>query len=198
MRHQQVNLLAPMLRKPHALLSARLALRLCALLAGLLALSYAGAAWNERQTQRDEQRLQVRKAEILAALQQRAQQAAQPSQDVAAELAQLTAERDRQAAVLAALSRHALANTRGFSPQLAGLARQRLGGLWLTRIELSGGGRDIALDGAALADGLIPRYLEALGRESVFSGIRFQHAVLEGPGDSRGPLRFELRTRAAP
>ncbi|MGH8482091.1 MAG: PilN domain-containing protein, partial [Nevskiaceae bacterium] len=111
-----------------------------------------------------------------------------------AQVAALTAERDRKAQALAALSSREVATTAGFSPQFIGLARQRLNGLWLTRIELSGA--HVALQGVAEAEELIPRFVRRLGAEEVFAGTAFQQARLERVGDG-SELRFELRTQAA-
>jgi MSHA biogenesis protein MshI len=112
-----------------------------------------------------------------------------------AEMTALTQQRDRKMQALAALSlREAGGGAEGFSPQFIGLARQRLNGLWLTRIELSGA--QMALQGVVLSEELIPRYLRRLGGESVFAGTSFEQARLERAGDS-DELRFELRTQAA-
>ncbi len=66
--------------------------------------------------------------------------------------------------------------------------------MWLTRIELSGA--NVALQGVALAEELIPRYVRRLGGEQVFAGTAFQQARLERAGEGN-ELRFELRTQLA-
>lgn len=195
MRHQQVNLLAPMLRKPHALLTARLARGLCALAAAVLGAVYLVSAWRSTLLAGEQQELEARRDAITLELQTLASAQRHSQADLAPEQARLGAERDAKAALLAALARHELGNTGGFSAQFTGLSRQRLDGLWLTRATLSAGGRDIALQGATLSQALVPRYLEVLGREPVFAGTQFRHALVEGAAS--GQMRFELRTQTA-
>jgi Tfp pilus assembly protein PilN len=196
---QQVNLLAPMFRKQRALFTARVSLAMCLLVALALGLIYGVSAWRSAVLSAEQVRLERQRDTALRRLNELAQQfhGRQPNRQLDDELAALTAERDRKAGALAALSRRELGTTEGFSPQFIGLARQRLGGLWLTRIELSASGGHVALAGVALSEELVPRYLRKLGSEAVFSGTQFQHAALERVTDAGAGLRFELRTQAA-
>jgi Tfp pilus assembly protein PilN len=191
---QQVNLLAPMYRKQRALFSARVSIGICLLVGAALTLIYFATAWRNGLAARE-----------LTALQQTRDTATRRVNDLAAQLHgnqadpaleaginALTAERDRKAQALAALSLREASGTEGFSPQFIGLARQRVNGLWLTNIEVSGA--QLALTGVALSEELIPRYLRRLGSESVFAGTAFQQALLERAGDGN-ELRFELRTK---
>ena len=193
---QQVNLLAPMYRKQRALFSARVSIGMCLLVGIALTLIYFIAAWRGASLGDEVARLEStrdiatrRVSELAAALQG---QGSDPAAE--AEVAVLAQERDRKAQALAALALREASGTAGFSPQFIGLARQRLNGLWLTRIELSGG--QLALTGVTLSEELIPRYLGRLGGESVFAGTSFQQARLERVTDGAG-LRFELRTQLA-
>lgn len=192
---QQVNLLAPMYRKQRALFSSRVSIGICVLVAFCLALIYFATAWRASALAGEHTRLVAQRDtatrrvnELAAQLQGKADPALE------ARVAELTAERDRKAQALAALSNREVATTAGFSPQFIGLARQRVNGLWLTRIELSGA--HMALQGVALSEELIPRYLRRLGAEEVFAGTAFQQARLERSGDG-AQLRFELRTQPA-
>ena len=193
---QQVNLLAPMYRKQQALFSARVSIGICLLVGVALTLIYFATVWrgavvanqqNQLQAQRDTATRRLN--ELAAQLQGR-----QSSTALQAEVAQLTQERDRKAEALAALSQRQVGSTEGFSPEFIGLARQRLNGLWLTRIELAG--EQITLQGVTLSEDLIPRYLRKLGEEQVFSGRAFQQAHLERTEDGGRQLKFELRTQA--
>ena len=192
---QQVNLLAPMYRKQRALFSSRVSIGICLLVAACLSLIYLGTLWRGSTLASEHVRLTAardtatrRLNELAAQLQGKADPALE------AEVASRTAERDRKARALSALSNREVATTAGFSPQFIGLARQRINGLWLTRIELSGA--HIALEGTALSEELIPRYVRRLGGEEVFAGTAFQQARLERAGDG-AELRFELRTQLA-
>lgn len=193
---QQVNLLAPMYRKQRALFSARVSIGICLLVGVALTLIYFVTIWRGAVVANEYNRLTAtrdtatRRVNDLAA--QLQGKAADPA--VETEVTALKQERDRKAQALAALALRETDSTSGFSPQFIGLARQRLNGLWLTRIEVSGG--QLALQGVVLSEELIPRYLRRLGAEGVFAGTAFEQARLErtGGGDE---LRFELRTQAA-
>lgn len=193
---QQVNLLAPMYRKQQALFSARVSIGICLLVGVVLTLIYFGTVWRGAVVANELARLQTTRDTATRRVNELAAQLQGHQADPAAqaEVAALTADRDRKQQALAALSqREAGGGSSGFSPQFIGLARQRLNGLWLTHIELSG--TQIALQGVALSEELIPRYLRRLGGESVFAGTVFQQARLERAKDSP-QLQFELRTQA--
>ena len=98
---------------------------------------------------------------------------------------------------------HSLSNQQhdigqGFSDHLAGLGRQQLKGLWLSSIELRAGGEEIALKGAMKHATLLPRYLQDLGKEPAFSGLRFQLMKIENSEASRDHLQFEISVVAKP
>ena len=193
---QQVNLLAPMYRKQRALFSARVSIGICLLVGVALTLIYFVTGWRGSVIANEHTRLVEtrdtatrRVNELAAALRGQTGDAS-----AEAELTALTQERDRKAQALQALATREADSAVGFSPQFIGLARQRLNGLWLTRIEVSGG--QLALQGVALSEELIPRYLRRLGAEGVFAGTAFQQASLERSAES-DELRFELRTHPA-
>jgi Tfp pilus assembly protein PilN len=190
---QQVNLLAPMYRKQRALFSSRVSIGICLLVAVCLALIYLGTVWRGATLASQHTRLVAQRDTATRRVNELATQLqgkADPALE--AEVATLTAERDRKAQALAALASREVATTAGFSPQFIGLARQRVSGLWLTHIELSGA--HVALQGVALSEELIPRYVRRLGGEEVFAGTAFQQARLERVREGAG-VRFELRTQ---
>lgn len=80
----------------------------------------------------------------------------------------------------------------GFSEHLSGLGRQQLTGLWLNHIELRAGGSQISLQGEMRKASLLPRYLQDLGREPVFSGLRFQLMKIEDIKETENEMRFEV------
>ncbi len=193
---QQVNLLAPMYRKQRALFSARVSIGICLLVGVALTLIYFVTVWRGSVIGNEYNRLvatrdtATRRVNELAA--QLQGQTGDPA--VQTEVTALTQERDRKGQALQALALREADSTTGFSPQFIGLARQRLNGLWLTKIEVSG--EQLALQGVALSEELIPRYLRRLGAESVFAGTAFEQARLERAAEG-DELRFELRTQAA-
>ncbi len=79
----------------------------------------------------------------------------------------------------------------GFLALLAALAdRHPEAGLWLTRIRLQEGGRELRLDGLTTDQELLPRYLERLGGSEQFSARQF--ARLDVQRAEPDLLRFEL------
>lgn len=81
--------------------------------------------------------------------------------------------------ILLSLSSHRQDDSEGFSDYLAGLGRQQLTGLWLNTIVLRAGGENISLKGRMQDPTLLPRYLQDLGKEPSFSGLRFQLMKIE-------------------
>lgn len=63
-----------------------------------------------------------------------------------------------------------IGNRDGYGKFLIALARQRLEGLWLTSIEISGPGSDFAIEGRTLRADLVPGYIKMLSREDVLRG----------------------------
>jgi len=196
---QDVNLLQPMFRKQRAVFSARITLAIGVLVVGLLVLVYMLAAWRGSMLDSDRVRLESERDAVTQRLNGVAKQfqghGKSPKLDT--ELAALRLERDRKRQQLDALSRKELGTTGGFSSYFIGLARSRVGGLWLTRVELSESGQEMQLQGVTLSEELIPRYLHQLGIEDVFAGTQFEHAVLQRESEQGDRLRFELRTSAA-
>jgi hypothetical protein len=194
---QQVNLLAPMFRKQRALFSARVSLFISALVTAGLLLIWLGTYWRGAALASEQARLEAQRQTITNRLNELAGQFEGRGRKKAldADVARLTQERNRKQQALAALSQRELGNTQGFSPHFAGLARQRLNGLWLTRIEVAGSGQQIALEGVTLSEELIPQYLQKLGGEQVFAGTAFAEARLERKQDGANQLEFALRTQ---
>ena len=63
-----------------------------------------------------------------------------------------------------------LGNRDGYAKFLAALARQRVEGVWLTGVEISGPGNDFALDGRAIRADLLPGFIKMLRNEEAFRG----------------------------
>jgi pimeloyl-ACP methyl ester carboxylesterase len=79
---------------------------------------------------------------------------------------------------------------------LEALARQHVEGTWLTRIDISGGGTALRLDGRTLASALVPRYVQRLSEEEVMADIAFNYLELQRPPQgSEAPRRREMMFR---
>ena len=61
-------------------------------------------------------------------------------------------------------------NREGYAEILTALARQRLEGVWLTRVEVAGIGGDFTIEGRALRAGLVPGYIRMLRNEEALRG----------------------------
>lgn len=147
-------------------------------------------------------RLKAPRAE-LAALTQRAATLEQQM----TELAELTKTRQQDPALARRASRleaqlaglrqlaeraAAASQTTPLTPFVEGLGRQRPEELWLTRIVLANGGQDLALIGSMLEPGVLPAYLEALGREPAFAGLSFAQLRLARATDDARRIDFEV------
>ena len=134
------------------------------------------------------------------------QQAEQDNERLQAQLSELRADSTNDSKSMQRIKRllkqrrqilHSLSNQQhdigqGFSDHLAGLGRQQLKGLWLSSIELRAGGEEISLKGAMKHATLLPRYLQDLGKEPAFSGLRFQLMKIENSEASRDHMQFEI------
>lgn len=99
--------------------------------------------------------------------------------------------------VLNILSRDEFGNTNGFIEHVSGLARQRIDGLWLTQIRISGGGTDVALRGTTTKPDLLPKYLQRLSSEKIFTGTEFQSLLMARQEKKKHWLNFSLQNKKA-
>lgn len=192
---QDVNLHQPMFRKQRTLFSARVTMRIGVIFLVALGLVYGIALTRTQLLAAEVGRLEQQRQAAQRRLEEASTQltgGSAESEQLGAEVARLTEEFNRKSATMQVLSRGGLGTSEGFASHFAGLARQRLNGLWLTRVEVAGGGEHLSLEGETLAEELIPRYLRLLSREERFSGVEFQQAELRRGSDS---LHFELHTR---
>jgi hypothetical protein len=96
------------------------------------------------------------------------------SATIEAELAGRERELIARQEVVEALGAGELGVAEGFSGALRGLARQTIHGLWLTAVEVSAGGGQIALRGRMLNPELLPEYVRKLNQEPVLAGRGFR------------------------
>jgi hypothetical protein len=97
--------------------------------------------------------------------------------------------------VLSILSRDEFGNTKGFIEHISGLARQRVEGLWLTKIRIADGGTDISLHGTTTKSALLPKYLQKLSAEKIFNGTEFQSLLMERQKKKKQWLSFSLQNK---
>ncbi len=112
------------------------------------------------------------------------------------ELRRLQQELEDSQAVVRALEAGDYGDRNGFSAYFEALSRQHVEGTWLSRIEISEGGRQVGLEGHALAPELVPLYVQRLGQEKIFNGKSFSELELKRPKDQAVPrVDFSLFTQ---
>ena len=108
---------------------------------------------------------------------------------------QKTTELVNKQKVLGILSQDEFGNTNGFVEHISGLARQRIDGLWLTKIRIAAGGTDVALRGTTSKPALLPKYLQRLSAEKIFVGVEFQSLLMSRQENKKQWLDFSLKNK---
>lgn len=81
-----------------------------------------------------------------------------------------------------------------FSELLAGLARQHVDGMWLSRIDITANGRDMYLEGTTLDAKRVPQFVGNLSREQAYAGREFRKVVIKRNEKNDSLLDFVLTT----
>jgi Tfp pilus assembly protein PilN len=193
---QQINLYQPMFRRIRPVFAARSMLRgLAFAILGLGSL-YAYAAWQVHALQGEVDGLAGQRTvavEQLTRLEQTVPQR-ERSRLLASEVERLEEEVERRRELIDVLAERVTGEAYGFSSHLAGLARQRVEGLWLTRLAIRDSGESLELGGSALRPELVPTLVQRLADEPVFEGATFRYLTLDRSDDERARIDFRLRT----
>jgi hypothetical protein len=198
---QQINLFNPIFLKKKRVFGAVPMLQaLLVILFGALALGgYARARVGELEQRAAAAKLlleqrEARLAKVAAQFQPRQANAALAGQLANAELL-LKSLRDADAV----LHNGRLGNTDGYAEYFRALARQNVGGLWLTGVSIVGAGHDIGVQGRAMQPTLIPNYIARLNAEKVmrgktFASLRIERAMLEpaAPAAAAAPAALPI------
>jgi hypothetical protein len=191
---QQINLFNPIFLKKKRVFGAVPMLQaLLAILLGALALGgYAHVRVGELEQRATAGKLlleqrEARLAKVTAQFQPRQANPALAGQLANAELL-LKSLRDADAV----LHNGRLGNTDGYAEYFRALARQNIGGLWLTGVSIVGAGHDIGVQGRAMQPTLIPNYIARLNAEKVmrgktFASLRIERATLEPAAAAAAP-----------
>ena len=95
------------------------------------------------------------------------------------------------------LSGRNIGSTAGFSEYLSDLSRYHLGGLRLTGVTLSNGGKNVQLEGEVLSPYLVPQYFQSLRQGQSFAGKEFETiriVDISGTDDGRQIKQFRVAT----
>lgn len=192
---QQVNLYQDELRKQELNFSAAQLAQLSLVLILVFALVSGFKFWQLQQQQHALAEQQQKQQQAMAELQQLQQALATRQKDLS--LAKQLDEKSRELAnkqkVLTILSQDEFGNTHGFSSYMTGLARQRLEGLWLTRLRIAEGGTDISMFGTTSSPSLLPKYLQRLSVEKIFAGTEFKNMLISRQQKKSHWLDFSLQ-----
>lgn len=94
------------------------------------------------------------------------------------EVKNLQAELNARQALLASMGVGALTNDTSYAEYMRALARQSLGGLWLTSFRIGNGGAQMEIIGRALQPELVPSYIRRLNQERTLQGRAFDSLLM--------------------
>lgn len=191
---QQINLYQPLLRTQRKIFSLQTMVLISVILLAALTLIGAYARWQLHLLQEQQLALQTQEQQVAARMTELTNRlSADRNPDaLAAEVAALEADLAARRTVLARIGQRDAGSNRGFSAQLAGLARQSLDGLWLTGVHLEQGGSRVGLEGNTVTPALLPRYIQKLDQEAAFDGVRFESMRIYRREDTGRYVGFRL------
>ena len=182
---QQVNLYTSELRPRQQRLSAARALGIAVVLILVIA-GYAAWLSHERRQLAQEvtgtEQQNVRLDEAVASLSE-AVERRQPDPELEAALQRISETLARRQRLLERVEGLVVSPGQGFSPQMAGLARQIPENVWLTGIVLEAQPQRIQIEGRTRTSAQVPLYLEQLGQAPAFTGRTFGVFRLDRPDE---------------
>lgn len=170
----QINLINPSYRKTrHPLNAVNMLLGAALLLAGMFAWGLSEQAvkrgLDARSTEAGARHKKVKDQFDTASA---ALKKDEPNKVLVDEVAKLDLRLRIQREVLTALETGGLGSGEGFSRYLTALARQRIDGVWLTKVSLSADNQ-LSIGGRMTRAELLPQYIRLLNKEDVLRGRRF-------------------------
>lgn len=179
---QQVNLFNPAFEQKKQMFGALAMAQALALLAAGCALLafYGNQHVRELRAAASAGELRVLQAKDRLAAVERDFPAKKKSAALEAELAQAHTQLDALRRVGDVIERGELGNSEGYSRYFLALARRRTEGVWLTGMQVAGGGA-IEVRGRATDAALLPPFLAQLQREPVMQGKTFGSVQIKAP-----------------
>lgn len=194
---QQVNLFQDELKskklKYSALMMIQLSFTLIVIFSAVMAFKYTQLQFRQGNLAEQQQKQKI----VLADLQKIQSELAKRQKDptLAIKILKRSKELANKQKVVGILSQDEFGSTKGFVEHFIGLARQRIEGLWLTKIRIADGGTNIALHGTTIKAALLPQYLQKLSSEKVFVGAEFQSLYMERQKKKKNWLNFSLQNK---
>jgi hypothetical protein len=197
---QQINLYQPILGAEKRLFSARAiaaAILVFVLCLGAIS-SYAG--YRVRSVELSVVQIEAQEAARIEAATRNlaALRSGGSPEAIEVRAKQLAAEIEERDYALAAIRSGTADVVSGFSARLEALARAHPSGLWLNRIVLAAGDREVALTGQTTDPQLVPRYLGALASEQALDRARFDHFHMRRADASEAPASTVFEVGVAP
>lgn len=194
--NEEFNLLGTASRSSQSALSAA---HVAWAAGAVIAIGVITTVWLNFRADQEEERIALANTaieDLVLNLQERSQFLAQrnANPDLVNLLQQLERESTDKGRVLNGLSGKSLGNVTGFSAHLAALGRRHPDGLWLQRIQIGDGGRQVSIRGRAVNAALVPQFIGALHAEPAFTDVSFERFEMKDPKDAAGPLSFALES----
>lgn len=181
---QEINLYEARLRPNRDLLSGRrLGVALLVVLVVLVALSAVTRISAERsadeliRVQDEVKASQQKLAELNKTLAER-----KVSASLKSEIESAKAQLASRKAAMALLDSGQMGNSTGFFGVMSGFSRLASNDLWLTDFSVAAGGQEIEIRGRMLDSSRLPAYVQRLGGEPAFKGLRFATLDIHQPG----------------
>jgi len=208
---QQINLYRARLVKKGAALPSLGILKIAAGLAVVVLLLSTLSVWRTKALQSDIAALEEDQAGARSTLEQigRRVRPLGGNQQALDETIKLEALIVAPQSVRELLEKDVFTSKQGYSDFFIALARQSVQGVQLTRVDITGAGKDIEIIGRSTTPERVPRYLQRLSREKIMEGLEFEvfqiSQLAPGTEDGSAPatqqksghseVAFTLRTK---
>jgi Tfp pilus assembly protein PilN len=172
---QQINLYRARLVKKQATLPSLGILKIGVGLVVVVLLLSALSVWRTNALQSDIAALEQDQAEARSNLEQIGRRVGAQGGNLQAldETTKLKALIAAPQSVRELLEKDVFTSKQGYSDFFIALARQSVQGVQLTRVNITGAGKDIEIIGRATSPERVPRYLQRLSREKIMGGLEF-------------------------
>jgi Tfp pilus assembly protein PilN len=191
--HQQINLYQPVFRKQVKVFSATTLAQIAGAVLVLLVIIFAHARWTLAGMESSAAALQQQLDSLQG--QMGALEAGYRTPDTEAldkEIEKLRADISQRNYLLAQFDRLVIQRGSGFAEQFNVLAEQRVPGLWLEGVKVSGKGQ-IELRGITLDARLVPVYVQHLDKRPNLSESSFETLSMSRLDPDKPQIQFVLR-----
>jgi hypothetical protein len=194
--NQQVNLYHPIFRREEKKFSAATMLQAGLLVLTGIVLMYGYSWWRIHALRVDLKDIDFQHAAALARLTDVSKKLPMRHGDV--RLEQEVRDLERRIQVVQQIRTYAkrdlFRGSAGYSGYLVAMARQSIGGLWLTGLTIIGAGEQLVLSGRTTSPELVPGYLQRLAGEKSLAGMQFEVFQMTRP--ERKPANAEKNAEA--